>query len=227
MDQNANPTSCPLGEIDCPQFERIDQLNSEIHKLYREIEALSQQVHTDSLTGLHNRRQMLKSLNYELERTRRTRLPTSLMIIDVDLFKRVNDRYGHLIGDRALLHIASTIRSAVRKLDIPCRFGGEEFAIILPSTPLSIALQVAERIRSAIADSPLVCNELQEPLALSASIGISASTQVAIEKINKVDAASQQMLKEADAYLYQAKSRGRNCVCHPDLRLNNTENAPV
>ncbi len=146
-----------------------------------------------------------------MERTRRLEEPTSLVMIDIDHFKQVNDIHDHDVGNQALIHIASLLRQTLRKLDIPCRFGGEEFALILPSTRLAPAIQVAERIRCLTEKSPLKLNSQHIPMTISLGVEIFAT-------IDERSAA--ELLKSADNFLYQAKHTGSNCTWHPPIDLS-------
>lgn len=198
----ASPSpTCPLGKQDCPFIEELDELR---HSL----EELSDLVRTDQLTGLANYRSFCQLLEQEIERTERSGQPTSLIMLDIDFFKQVNDNWGHEVGNQALIHIAQLMLQTVRRLDTPCRYGGEEFAVILPNTDLGAALPVAERLRQVIAETPLQVDERQ--LELTASLGI-ATYQLG-EKTTP-----EELVQRADHYLYQAKQEGRNRVCHPEL----------
>lgn len=205
MDEQQKTTSeqplCPVGKSDC-------DLISEITVLRQRQEELSTQVRTDTLTGLANYHYFTLSISQEFERTQRSGQPTSLVMLDIDFFKKVNDTWGHEIGNQALVHIASLIVQTVRKLDIPCRYGGEEFAIILPDTTLRAALPVAERIRQTIEETPLAL--AGQKLRLTASLGI-ATYQ------NNQQTSPEELVQQADNFLYQAKQNGRNQTCHPEL----------
>lgn len=179
-----------------------------IAELRRSVAELSQLVRTDSLTGLANYRYFILALEQEMERTRRSGQPITLIMLDIDHFKRVNDDWGHEIGNQALIHIAKLMLQSVRKLDIPCRYGGEEFAIILPNTDLAASIPVAERLRQSIADTPLVVGD--KTLHLSASLGI--DTFDTVEEVH-----AEELVQRTDHYLYQAKQEGRNCVRHASL----------
>jgi len=134
--------------------------------------------------------------------------PTSLIMLDIDFFKKVNDQWGHEVGNQALIHLSSLLQKALRKLDIPCRYGGEEFAVILPDTSLAACLPVAERIRHEIEVSPLdVDGKL---LHMTVSMGITTYSDTA-------PIAVEELVKQADGYLYKAKKSGRNRVCHAKL----------
>lgn len=169
-----------------------------------ELSLLREQVVTDPLTGLFNIRHFRSALDAELERTQRTMLPTSLMMIDLDHFKKVNDVWGHEVGNQVLKLTARLIQQVTRQLDIQCRYGGEEFVVILPSTTLLLASQVAERLRQQIEESEIVVGD--QSLKVTASIGV--SVRLSHEKGSASD-----LIKAADACLYQAKADGRNQVC--------------
>lgn len=192
---------CPVGEIGCP-------IAAEVVALRLSLEELSNQVRTDPLTGIANYRYFSQALEQEIERTQRSGLPTSLIMLDIDHFKKVNDQWGHEVGNQALVHLSLLLQKSVRKLDIPCRYGGEEFAVILPDTTLAACLPVAERIRQGIEKSPV--DVAGHPMKITASLGITTywgQQQTSVEEL----------VSQADKYLYQAKQAGRNQVCHPDL----------
>lgn len=193
--------SCPVGEKSCPVADEVTILRLKL-------EELSNLVRTDTLTGIANYRHFLQGLEQEMERTQRTGQPTSLIMLDIDFFKKVNDCWGHEVGNQALIHIARLIVQTVRKLDIPCRYGGEEFAVILPDTELRACLPVAERIRQIIAATPLKI--AQQNLQLTASLGIATYS-------TNQQTAAEELIQQADFYLYQAKESGRNRVCHPEV----------
>jgi diguanylate cyclase (GGDEF)-like protein/PAS domain S-box-containing protein len=169
---------------------------TEQKRLENELRKLST---TDGLTGLANRRFMDESLTEELDRTRRYELEMSVLMFDVDHFKKFNDEYGHDQGDRVLQTLADVMRSTVRDVDLPCRYGGEEFLIILPNTPVDGALLVAERLRESVA------NTIIDGLHVTISIG------VATYPLIKADSADE-LVEAADAALYEAKRSGRNRV---------------
>ncbi len=195
------PTTCPLGKQDCFLLEEVNELR-------RTLDELSALVRTDQLTGLANYRSFCQLLEQEMERTQRSGQPTSLIMLDIDFFKQVNDRWGHEVGNQALIHVAQLMLQTVRRLDTPCRYGGEEFAVILPNTDLGAAIPVAERLRRSIAETPLPQGERQ--LELTASLGI--GTYQLGERTTP-----EELVQRADHYLYQAKQEGRNQVRHPEL----------
>lgn len=185
--------------------ERTCTINEKLEALNQEILILKEQVSTDPLTGLSNVRHLRFMLEREMERTKRNHQPTTFFILDADFFKRINDTHGHVVGDKALKHLASLIETVVRKIDVPCRYGGEEFAVILPSTPLLVGIQVAERVRSKIAANPLV--EHGQPIPITVSIGVDTYTHNSNDSIDE-------FIANADVELYRAKQSGRNCVSH-------------
>ncbi|HEY5717077.1 MAG TPA: diguanylate cyclase [Motiliproteus sp.] len=156
---------------------------------------------TDALTDLYNRRFLDKTLAQELERARRYNHPLSVLMFDVDHFKKFNDTHGHDQGDRVLISIGQTMKDAVRTVDFPCRYGGEEFVIILPDTERDGALVMAERLREQVQ------NTLVDGLQVTISIG------VATYPLGQFDT-PESFIESADGALYQAKDGGRNCVRH-------------
>lgn len=161
---------------------------------------------TDPLTGVPNRRHFVDVAAAELERTKRFGTSTSILMIDLDHFKSVNDTYGHATGDEALRSAAKACKSAVRKADLLARMGGEEFAALLPGTDMTSALAVAEKLRRAVA-SIAVCVE-QNTCWLTTSIGVS--------QVSPDDKTIEEALSRADGALYRAKRSGRNCVFAED-----------
>ncbi|WP_369855340.1 GGDEF domain-containing protein [Candidatus Thalassolituus haligoni] len=179
--------------------------SSGICRFQTELVTLRQQAVTDPLTGLYNLRYLLKALATEIERTERTGLSTSLMMLDLDFFKRVNDCWGHEVGNRVLQSTSHVILETTRRLDISCRYGGEEFAIVLPGSSLLAARAVAERLRVNIAAQAL--NIDGQYLTVSASIGVTAMAAGALQTPGK-------LIEKADIQLYRAKQAGRNRVCY-------------
>ncbi len=198
--ENKKPR-CPVGAPSCDHIDDLLALQDEVIQL----KAL---VSTDPLTRLFNFRHFTQALDQELERTRRTAQPTALIMLDLDHFKRFNDTWGHDVGNRVLCHVAELMLTLLRKIDIPCRYGGEEFALILPGTPLPRAINAARRLRAAITETPLVLE--QEQLVVTASMGVSV-----YQRSNHISAEA--FVKQVDELLYAAKSQGRNRVVHPDL----------
>ncbi|MGH7017918.1 MAG: diguanylate cyclase, partial [Caulobacteraceae bacterium] len=157
---------------------------------------------TDPLTGLHNRRYMTGQLGALVERARLEGEPVAALMIDLDRFKQINDCFGHDVGDEVLREFALRLATNVRAVDLPCRYGGEEFMVIMPETGLADAERVAERIRLHVAGSPFrLAGEL---LTVTISIGVAAS-------LGENDS-PEALLKRADAAVYEAKAAGRNLV---------------
>lgn len=165
---------------------------------------------TDALTGLHNRRYLDNRLEEEVTRALRYQHPLSGLFIDADHFKRVNDTHGHGAGDSVLRELALRVRECLRASDIATRFGGEEFALLLPQTDAREAIHLAERIRSRIEAQP-VAIQGGKTVAITVSVGVA---ELQPEAGDTPGQAGQRLLEAADQSLYQAKSGGRNRV-HP------------
>ena len=159
---------------------------------------------TDQLTGLHNRRYMTGQLDALVKRAVLGGDPVSTLLIDIDFFKRINDSYGHDVGDEVLREFAVRLASNVRAIDIPCRFGGEEFVVVMPDTKLEDAERIAERIRRHVAGSPFRVMGGSELLSVTISIGVAAT-------LGETDK-PEMLLKRADEGVYEAKAQGRNKV---------------
>lgn len=172
---------------------------AEITSQQRKVDALAAESRTDTLTGLANRRSFDEELGRRLDQWRRHKVPVSLLLIDIDHFKQINDRYGHPIGDQALKWVARVQSEALRQMDVAARYGGEEFAVILPGTKLADAGNVAERLRATISAMPFRHEELEFPITVS--IGVSVTMQ---------DDEPAAFLKRADDSLYAAKKNGRD-----------------
>ncbi len=179
---------CPVGESHCILFD--------------EVTTLRKQVVTDPLTGLFNVRHFRKSLEHELERTRRTGMTTALIMVDLDHFKNINDTWGHESGNQVLQTVAQLLQDQTRKLDICCRYGGEEFAVILPSTELMLARQVAERCLNSLRETVIPLDETD--LQVTASIGVAVADNSA--------QTAESLIENADECMYEAKRGGRNQV---------------
>jgi len=159
---------------------------------------------TDELTGLINRRQLYVLLNREVTRSNRYRREFSIIMFDIDFFKKINDTYGHEIGDLALKHISSILVSHCRNEDSACRYGGEEFLVALPETGIEQASEMAERLRNQFEETTLKHGEIS--IKITASFGVSNYQQ---DSNNSIDL----VIKQADDAMYEAKASGRNRVC--------------
>lgn len=167
-------------------------------------EELERRAYTDYLTGLANRRHCLEQAENELARTLRYGKELSILMLDVDRFKQVNDTYGHKVGDIVLQELSAVCCGTLRNVDVVGRIGGEEFAVLLPETGLEPAMEAAERLRAAIAAAPVTPGG-GLPLHFTVSLGVTTVTER--------DATVDELLNQADQALYRAKSEGRNRVC--------------
>lgn len=172
----------------------LHQLRVQLHK----------QSITDDLTGLYNRRFLFETLNKELSRARRQKLDTTLLLIDMDHFKMVNDRFGHPAGDRVLHEFGAMLQRSLRTEDTAARVGGEEFAVLLPDSDYDSAMATAERIRG-MTSSLVFHTDAGEPFGVTASIGL--------VHLANGEGSTDSLYSEADQLLYEAKQGGRNCIC--------------
>lgn len=200
-DHHQKLLQCPQGGA-CPHMAELATLRSEL-------ENLRTLVHTDALTGLFNYRHFAQALDLEMERARRTGKSVALLMMDLDHFKSFNDTWGHEFGNKTLVHVARLIQTTVRRLDIPCRYGGEEFAVILPDTTLHAAISLAERLRAIIADTALYSDDTE--VHVTASVGVDVYAAGDRDDVER-------FVRRTDAWLLQAKASGRNRVCHPTER---------
>jgi two-component system cell cycle response regulator len=159
---------------------------------------------TDPLTGLHNRRYMSSQLAGLAKRAHHGGGPVSALLVDIDHFKRINDSFGHDVGDAVLREFAVRLATNVRAIDLPCRYGGEEFVVVMPDTPLDAAERVAERLRLHVSGAPFHVAGAAELLTVTISIGVATTLGE--------DDTPEALLKRADEAVYQAKSKGRNLV---------------
>lgn len=159
---------------------------------------------TDGLTGLNNRRYLDNHLTGMIDKAKGRQKPLSVVMCDIDHFKRVNDEHGHDVGDEVIREFSRRIKKNIRNIDLACRYGGEEFVIVMPDTDMALARVVAERIRNEVALHPFIVEEGAKQLPITVSMGVSTL---------EVDGESgDQLLKRADVALYQAKRAGRNTV---------------
>ncbi len=168
---------------------------------------LQNQVNNDGLTGLFNHRYLYEKLEEEIKSMLRSDAPLSIILLDIDYFKKINDQHGHTVGDEALKGIRATIKGLIRSTDIAGRYGGEEFMVILPDTNLEDTYQVAEKIRTGI-EEEVYCTK-------NIKITISAGIAQFAENINKAEVHDylklvNSFVNVADGNLYQAKASGRN-----------------
>ncbi len=158
----------------------------------------------DGLTGIWNHRWFQIQFAQELDRAERFKRPFSLIVLDIDDFKRINDTYGHQVGDFVLVELARRIKSSVRDVDMFARYGGEEFELLLSETDLAGGLNAAEKIREAIGGSPFTSDMLPEPLNVTVSVGVASYPEAGLD--------APTIFKAADLAMYTAKSQGKNRV---------------
>lgn len=179
----------------------------EVGAVLRMQSALMEEIaRSDAVTGVSNRRGLMDDLVPEVYRALRYRRPLSLLLLDVDHFKLVNDRYGHQFGDQVLLETASLLQGAVRTSDLVARYGGEEFVVVLPETDLASAGRVAEKLRAAIESHDFEDEDRRARVTIS--VGVATLSD------SKIDASetARRLLGKADAAMYTAKRAGRNRV---------------
>jgi len=185
------------------RMEALLRSSELVRRLEVQTELLSKLAAFDDLTGVYNRRSMFHHLEAELSRCRRYGRSLGVLMVDIDHFKRVNDEYGHLVGDQALRWVATTLQNELRSMDFLCRYGGEEFCAILPETNRPGVLRAGERLRSAIERTLFAQSDVQ--LSLSISVGGASWSADGTAEFPDLMAA-------ADAALLEAKRNGRNQV---------------
>ena len=179
-------------------------------------QSLRDQAVRDSLTGLFNRRYMEETLEREVRRSSRKHRPLSVLMLDLDHFKKYNDRYGHAAGDTVLRQVGSLLRNRTRTEDVACRYGGEEFVVILVETPPEIALQRAEDFRTGIKQIEIL-HEGRRLDHITASVGVVSASAEIFEPDS--------LLRAADIALYQSKEKGRDRVTVASPSLPNSASA--
>ena len=186
--------------------ERISALQGENIELMTKNRLLSEISARDSLTGLYNRWYVMEKIDSEMNRALRHGSPMSLLMIDLDHFKEINDSFGHPAGDAVLKLVGQVLRDSCRVYDVPGRYGGEEFCIVLPETRINSTTVVAERIRNRLANTPLSVGN--SSVVVTASIGVAGMDSVENEGVLSAGT----LLERADRALYTAKHRGRNRI---------------
>jgi len=179
---------------------RVHGLRRELHKKVEELDVLAS---TDMLTGLYNRRFLMRRLDEECARSRRASSPLSLIYVDIDHFKPINDAHGHQVGDEVLRYVARIMAGVMRRSDILGRVGGEEFIAVLPDSGATDGHGVAERLRKQVEAKRLIVGELEIPVTISAGVTTSDSTE---------GLSADELIHTADEALYLAKRNGRNRV---------------
>lgn len=182
---------------------QVSTTNKEVQRLKQQLDKATNLAKTDELTNIPNRRGFNEIIDQAIQVANQTQQSFNLLMIDIDFFKKVNDEYGHLIGDSILRYLARTLHNEVKGQDSVARIGGEEFVIILPSTAYSDAIKVANNIRLKIASCPLQAKSNIKPIHLSISIGVA---------MYQLCEPLEGLMERADQCLYFAKNHGRNCT---------------
>lgn len=203
----ARSTLDSLSKRDISYLEQLTRQSAITINRANSYSKILQYATVDALTNLNNRRQFELRLGQEIATTKRQSSPLCAMMIDIDFFKKVNDTYGHASGDAVLKGVAGIIKSALRESDIPSRYGGEEFAVLLPYTHIEEARIVGERLRKAVESTPIAINNEDTNIK---SIGVTISMGLA--EFNNTET-GEELFERADKALYEAKTSGRNRVC--------------
>jgi diguanylate cyclase (GGDEF)-like protein len=218
LDQATKVEGLDLGAVDyvTKPFDPVE-LRARVRSALR-IKHLQDQLialaRIDELTGLWNRAYLDSRLDQELASSRRSGLPLSLIMLDADHFKRINDNYGHAAGDTVLRAIGLRVQATLRRSDVGCRYGGEEFVLLLPGVDSVAACIAAERVRTVMKETPIESDDVY--LTVTVSLGV-----VATDDLGPDAATSRSLLECADAALYEAKRSGRDKVCrYIDLRAS-------
>lgn len=190
----------------------ITELKKTQQELQQNIEHIKQLANTDQLTGISNRRAFESIAKHEIAIATRYRQPLSLLALDIDFFKRINDTYGHEGGDNILKLFSEFCSNVIRESDTLCRIGGEEFVILLPMTKLSDACELAERLCDGVSRYPFYLASQDKEISVTVSIGAS--------KLIMSDLNINDVVARADTALYQAKISGRNRVCSSEVMLD-------
>ncbi|MDO9529436.1 MAG: diguanylate cyclase [Syntrophales bacterium] len=193
-------------------FSRIE-VGQRIVDLERALNESNRKLHqmavTDSLTGIFNRRAILERLGDELSRAGREKIPLCLIMLDIDHFKRVNDEYGHIVGDNVLVEVVNRVKSQLRSYDIMGRYGGEEFLLGVPGANPEAGRKIAEKLRTCICERPFEIDDKR--LNVSISLGV---TSIVPSRDGNTNDFIEVMIKTADDALYKAKETGRNRVVY-------------
>ncbi|SEL79533.1 diguanylate cyclase [Paenibacillus sp. OK003] len=188
----------------------LDRIRLELSEANRKLEELAL---TDSLTNCYNRRYLTQHLNHEVITNIQYKTPFSLILLDIDYFKAINDRYGHVIGDEVLHRTAQAVKESIRSTDILTRYGGEEFMIYLPHTERELAQQIAERVRLAVETNLIVVDHEIEQVSITISIGILSIEDFEVDQVpENPEGYLTQLFAAVDKALYQAKQNGRNRI---------------
>lgn len=183
-------------------FQTRQQLRAKMEEVMALQQQLQEQSTQDPLTGLFNRRYLGDAMARELSRCARSGLPLSILLVDIDHFKRINDAFGHQAGDAVIVHLAQLLREHARAADVVCRYGGEEFLLLCPEMPLAAALERAQQYRTNFAAQPLQAGAVSIAVTLSAGVATFPQQGESAEAL----------IRSADQALYRAKAAGRNRI---------------
>jgi diguanylate cyclase (GGDEF)-like protein len=187
------------------QRTEIEQANHKLlnknDELLRANEVLEQLSITDGLTRLHNHRFFQEHLTREIKRVDRSGEPLSLLLLDIDDFKQLNDQFGHVAGDELLMGIAQVLNQAMRDSDLLARYGGDEFAVLASNTDLGGAINLGEKVRTAVGEAAFIVGDSMRPTKMTISIGVA-----------QYRGSRKQLLRATDRALYRAKGNGKDCV---------------
>jgi diguanylate cyclase (GGDEF)-like protein len=185
--------------------ERVRSHNRVIANNFGELRKFERHANTDALTGLSNRHAMNDEFSRELNRCVKDENPIALIMIDVDNFKKFNDMFGHVAGDRALSAVAAILKKQFRPRDLLVRYGGDEFAVLLPEVDMELATTIANRVRVSVSGDTESSNDSLIQISIQISMGVACL---------KNDGTLTALIRDADAALYRAKRAGRNAVCN-------------
>jgi diguanylate cyclase (GGDEF)-like protein len=177
------------------------KLQAQNDELQRANEILEQLSITDGLTKLHNHRFFQEHLSREIKRVERSGEPLSLLLLDIDDFKQLNDHFGHVAGDELLVGLAQVLNQSIRDSDLIARYGGEEFAVLAANTDLAGAVNLGEKVRTAVGEAAFIVGDSMRPTRMTISIGVA-----------QYRGSRKQLLRRADRALYRAKDEGKDCV---------------
>jgi diguanylate cyclase len=184
--------------------QHLEQSNAEIQKLQSELEEIRQEANTDALTGLYNRKALTSRLDQMLNKANGSAQPLSILMLDIDHFKRFNDNFGHLIGDEVIRRVAATLKKLTHADAIAARYGGEEFTMVMPNASIDQAVEVGKSVNDAVAKLVLMRRKTRERLpSITVSVGVASMRQ---------GEEQDDLLERADQALYHAKCNGRNQV---------------
>ncbi|MBW7476772.1 diguanylate cyclase [Paenibacillus oenotherae] len=196
------------------QQERNRELLRMQDELFQANGKLEMMAITDSLTGCYNRRYLMQQLEHEVKKNVRYRVPFAIILFDIDLFKSVNDTYGHLVGDDVIRLTAEVVRRSLRQTDILARYGGEEFTVYLPHTNGEQAAMLAKRICEAVEANAVPVGRDDETVSVTISVGVLSVSGPVVESGNDAKSYLRELFARADAALYEAKEGGRNRIIH-------------